>query len=237
MVGALALPGYVSFSSHVPKDSSTVLQTHKGTAQVSDDQLMSLVKQIVGGADEKSDAWRALHGMPREELITRLETINQSLGHRNGHRVAIAFVFCLLGHHYENNKALIAAEMLRQPQIANPDADWELSLIHRLIARGDTRLLPELFKMLPQADGGMAQAITGYVVYHIQNQPDQFLVELKPQPSELRQAVYWTIVHDELLTKEQFDSIKQYLKSVPKTSPTFGVAHEMLVELAKLRKP
>ena len=81
----------------------------------------------------------------------------------------------------------------------------------------------------------MAEAITGYVEYHIQNQPAQFLVELKPQPRELRQAVYWTIVHDELLTKEQLASIKHYLESVPKRSPTFGVAHEMLVELRKHR--
>ena len=179
------------------------------------------MKQIAGGADEKSDAWRALQDLPRAELISRLKTINQSLPERSRHRVAIAFVFCLLGHDYENNKALIVTEMLRGPNPGNADTDWQLGLIHRLIARGDTHLLPELFKLIPRADGGMAEAITGYVTYHIRNQPDQFLAELKPQPRELRQAVYWMLVHDELLTKQQFDSIKRYLKSVPKTNPHF----------------
>src|ERR1051325_5298806 len=233
LLGTLALAGGMKCSSDVPKDSATTMQTQNGPAQVSDDQLMSLVKQIAGGADEKSDAWRELQGLPREELITRLETISQRLGTHD--RLAVAFVLCLLAHNYESNKALIVSEMLRGPNPGNAYTDWQLGLIHRLIARGDTHLLPDLFKMLPRADAGMAEAITGYVVYHIQNQPDQFLVELKPQPREVRKAVYWTIVHDELLTKEQFASIRQYLESVSKTSPTLGVAHEMLVELRKHR--
>ena len=232
VLGALALPGYMNCSSRVPQDSSTTMETQNPPAQVSDDQLMSLVKPAAG-SDIESDALRALQNMPRAELITRLETISSRLGTQD--RLAVAFVLCLLGHNYESNKALIVTEMLRGPNPGNADTDWQLGLIDRLIVRGDTHLLPELFKMIPRADGGMAEAITGYVEYHIQNQPDQFLVELKPQSKEVRQTVYWTIMHDELLTNEQFNSIKQYLESVPKTSPTFGVAHEMLVELRKHR--
>jgi DNA-binding NarL/FixJ family response regulator len=47
------------------------------------------------------------------------------------------------------------------PQQENPDSEWELVLVHRLIARGDTTLLPALFKMVPRADGAMAEAISG----------------------------------------------------------------------------
>ena len=123
--------------------------------------------------------------------------------------------------------------MLREPHTQNPDSDWELELVHRLIARGDTQLLPALFKVVPWADGAMAEAVSGYVTYHIRNQPEQFLLQLKPQPKELRLAVYGCLMSDEVLTDESLASIKQYLESVPRTTPTFDVAHEMLSAIRK----
>jgi hypothetical protein len=201
--------------------------------QSSDDQIISLVRQIAAGADEKSEAWKDLNTSPSAELIARLQRIRNGLQDNDRRRISIAFVLCLLGHDYENNKTLIVKEMLREPQQENPDADWELELVHRLIARGDAQLLPALFSMVPRADGAMAEAICGYVTYHMRNQPEQFLLALKPQRKELRMAVYWCLMHDELLTKEDLASIKRFLESVPKTSPTFDLAREMLSALHK----
>lgn len=232
----LAFTGSVSCSSYPKQELRTTGNQNNGVTrsmQASDDQLMSLVNQIAAGADERSESWKALNNTPREELITRLQRIRDGLPDNDRRRISVAFVLCLLGHDYENNKSLIVKAMLREPHQENPDSDWELELVHRLIARGDTQLLPALFQMVPRADGAMAEAISGYVTYHMRNQPEQFLLELKPQPKELRLAVYWCLMHDELLTDEDLASLKRYLESVPKTGPTFNVAHEMLSAIRK----
>jgi hypothetical protein len=231
---ALVLISSPSCSSYHRQELKATAMENNGVTSpmlTSDDQLISLVKQIAAGADEKSEAWKNLNTTPSAELSTRLQRIRNGLPDNDRRRISITFVLCLLGQDYENNKSLIVKEMLREPQQENPDADWELELVHRLIARGDTRLLPALFDMVPRADGAMAEAISGYVTYHMRNQPEQFLLALKPQRKELRRAVYWSLVHDELLTENDLASIRRYLGSVPNTTPTFDVAHEMLSAL------
>ncbi|SRR5712692_4901810 len=234
--GAMALLFFIGCPSHDRQEPEhNVMQKNDvgRRTQVSDDQLMSFVKQIAAGADEKSQAWKDLNTIRRDELVTRLQKIRDAISEDDHRRISVDFVLCLLGHDYENNKGAIVRDLLKEPHQKNPYNDWEAELVHRLIKRGDTRLLSTLFQIVSWADGAMAASLSGYLTYHMRNEPEQFLQELKPQPEGIRQGVYKRLMLDELLTKEDLTSIKRSLESVPKTDPTFDVAHEMLVALRK----
>lgn len=203
------------------------------SAIVSDAQLMSIVKQIAAGADEESDSWKALNATSHEELVARLQRIQRAMPAENRERVSLAFVLCLLSYEYENNKDIILLDFSKEPHQKNSNADWEAELIHRLIVRGDTRLLPVLFEAAMWADGALAASLSGYLTYHLQKRPEQFLVELRPKSYAIRRGVYGRISSDELLQQKDLYSIMRYLESVPRNSALFGVAQEMLVSLRK----
>lgn len=236
LAGSLTLSSFLGCAVHVTQGlepSARQREDVTSPMQVSDDQLMSLVSRIVAGADESSEAWKTLNTTPREELISRLQKIRNAIPKNDHRRVSVAFVLCLLASDYENNKSAIVRDLLKEPHNKNPYKDWEAELVHRLIVRGDSHLLPTLFETTAWADGAMAASLSGYLTYHMRNRPEQFLFELKPQREEIRQDVYKRLMQDELLTKEDLASMKRYLESVPKTSPTSDVAHEMLLTLRR----
>src|SRR6266542_843280 len=80
--GAIALLFFVGCPSHDRQEPEhNVMQKNAmgRRTQVSDDQLMSFVKQIAAGADENSEAWKSLNTTPREELVNRLEKIRNDI--------------------------------------------------------------------------------------------------------------------------------------------------------------
>jgi len=236
LAGSLTLSSFLGCAVHGTQGlepSARQKEDVTSPMQISDDQLMSLVSRIVAGADERSEAWNALNTTPREELISRLQQIRNAIPEDDHRRVSVAFVLCLLASDYENNKSAIVRDLLKEPHNKNPYNDWEAELVHRLIVRGDSHLLPTLFETTVWADGAMAASLSGYLTYHMRNRPEQFLLELKAQREEIRQDVYERLMQDELLTKEDLASIKRYLESVPKTSPISDVAHEMLTAVRK----
>jgi hypothetical protein len=220
-------------SIHEPEMRQGQGSEGSGLVQYSDDDLMALVKQIAADSDRSSAAWKTLSSYPRQDLVTRLQKLMAAMPEDDRRRVAMMFVFCFLDYDYEGNSRAIVRALVKEPRVSNPDADWELQLVHRLVERGDSHLLPVLFETVFFADGAMAAGLSGYLVFHLRTRPEQFLDELKGEPPEIRRGVYDGVLEDELLTKEGLASIMRSLESVPKGSPTYTVAHEMLVTLRK----
>jgi hypothetical protein len=117
-----------------------------------------------------------------------------------------------LDHEYQSNQKIVSSNLKHPP---NPDVppDLAAALIIRLIQRGDTDLLPDLFKATSWADGAMGDELSSFFIEEMKGRPTQFLTKLSEQPREIRPGVYRLIFNETTITDEDIKTIKALLKT------------------------
>ena len=231
-----SMPGYGACATvERPNQTaaSTVSPEQGKTKDMQAEELMKAVEKFVAGQGKtRQEAWQFLTSYPREALIEHLSRAQQTTARDSLKSVEIAFVLCSLDHEYQSNQKIVSSN-LKHP--ANPEVPSDLAaeLVIRLIQRGDTDLLPDLFKATAWADGAMGDDLSSFFIEEMKSQPTQFLTELSKQPREIRLRVYGLIFNETTITEEDTRKIKAFLTTQSANSALSKTAQEMLVALSK----
>jgi hypothetical protein len=192
----------------------------------SDQKVLEQVRTFA--ADEGRighEAWISLTSYSRDKLLSALQRLFQSRQVEEIDKCFVAFTLCNLEIAYRENLEFIVANF-------NNSLSYAGSLeriISRLIDKGESDLLVQLFEVSVKADGDLSEGLADTFSKQIQTEPERFLGLLKDQPIQIRQRVYQFVV---LGTSDE-ERIRSYLTSVPKESHLWKVAHEMLVAMLK----
>lgn len=199
----------------------------------SDKELLEMVDRFAAYVSETGqDAWRKIDSCPRDDLISSLLRIQNSLTENDIRRINIAFVLCNLNYDYQTNRQVIISALTKIPFYIDPKTGVVLpvdaagELIGRLIRRGDKDLLTVLLKAAQWADGAFAEGLGDTFSFALQSDPEDFLGRLKSEPNKIRQRVYGLL--DLSLSTESRKQVNAYLLSVPRNSPIAQISKEML---------
>ena len=193
-----------------------------------DKQLITEVEQFTSSDERVSDsAWRRLQGRTRSELIEDLTRISDASAPDDQNRVLIAFTLCSLGHDYSSNRQIVVSALSKKPPFKHLAGDWAVSLIRRLIVRGDHDLLVLLFDASDWSDGAMTTELTHAYSQTLVADPATFLRMLSSRPEQTRSQVI-LLFKDNSLTEDEKKKVKAYLQNVSRQSSFGHLAEEMM---------
>jgi len=220
-------------ANSLSKPESTPAREQAGN---SDKELIKLVNQFASSGNEADAAWKQFQSYPRQELITSLLRLQQSLAADDRQRVLISFALCNLNYEYEKNRAVVVSSLSEQTHYKDFDAEWAASLLESLMKRGDKNVLPSLFSVAPRSDGSFAEELGGVYLNAWHSDPKEFLMGLKSVPIKARRSVYFLLLNDELLTDADTTKMKAYLRSAEHDSAIGRIAKEMLTAIPRLEE-
>ena len=193
-----------------------------------DPELTRLIKTFSEDVGENGRAaWQRLQSYPREDLINSLLKLRHDLPKDSPMQYSIAFVLCNVNYEYQANVRVIVSALTKVPHEQNYDADSAASMLGRLIHRGDKELLRVLFGAVPWSDGALAEGLSDAFSEELRSEPKEFLTRLKNEPKDTRSKIY-TLIASGLLNAKDLQNLKGQLASLPRTSPIFQVAKELL---------
>ena len=110
------------------------------SSSVSDlDKLRKQVERFaVGEGNEK--VYLQLEQLPRNDLISDLDKLKKQAAEDDSIQVKIAFLFCRLDYHYEENREMIARSLTRNSPYYKLPPDETIGFASYLIKRGDKQL-------------------------------------------------------------------------------------------------
>jgi hypothetical protein len=209
-----------------PAESATAAQS---SSNVNEERLSQLVRTFSEDQGEiGNEAWRNLQTTPKTDLVQSLDKLNQGLPSKDPLRPKIAFVLCNLDHDYSRNTQVIESALAKSSPFDRFYADDAEVLLSRLIQRGDKTLLKELFLSANWSDASLAEGLGDTFTRELEQDPEQFLLQLKEVPQQTRHEVYALIEYSDSLTRDQVISLKARLSSIPRDSPIAETAREVL---------
>lgn len=121
-----------------------------------------------------------LESFERAEVIRVLQ---EAKGGVQGDRaLAITFLLAALKEDYPANRSKLLDALTECRRLPYPRqcADFVSSYLMELVRRGDVSLLKPLFDISDLADGGFGEALGDFYSEMLQEQPEQFLLALRP---------------------------------------------------------
>lgn len=204
----------------------------QSSSDVNDEKLTQLVETFSEDQGEiGNEAWRNLQATPKADLVQALDKLNQRLPANDSLRPKIAFVLCNLDHDYSRNARVIESALAKSPPFEGFYADDAAVLLSRLTQRGDKNLLRVLFLSASWSDGGLAEVLGETFSQELNQDPENFLLQLKAIPQPTRREVYRLIEFSDSFTREELTTLKTRLSSIPLDSPIEEVAREVLKSL------
>jgi hypothetical protein len=197
------------------------------SSSVSDlDKLRKQVERFaVGEGDEK--VYLQLEQLPRNDLISDLDKLKKQAAEDDSIQVKIAFLFCRLDYHYEENREMIARSLTRNSPYYKLPPDETIGFASNLIKRGDKQLLTVVMTASEWSDGALSEGIEDILYKVVMNDLDSFLRNLVSLPPSTRQAVYREIGFALTEAKDK-SKLKSQLKSKSGDKDLGNVAKEML---------
>jgi len=197
------------------------------SSSVSDlDKLRKQVERFaVGEGNEK--VYLQLEQLPRNNLISDLDKLKGQAAEDDSIRVKIAFLFCRLDYHYEENREIIARSLTRNSPYYKLPPDETIGFASNMIKRGDKQLLAVVMTASEWADGALGEGIEDILYKVVMNDLDSILRNLVNLPLPIRQAVYREIKFALTEAKDK-SKIKSQLKSKYGDKVLSNVAKEML---------
>lgn len=218
-------------SSYRPRDAGQTLEAAR-TVRGMDGKLIRQVREFARDEGPPGKrAWEELNAYPRQELIDSLLRLRGATPEGDPLRTDIAFVLCNFDHDYQANRSAITTAFAK----TSPHVFGEERLIIRLVARGDTDLLPVLFSAAGWSDGALSAGLSETFAEQLRSDPERFLLKLKDEPSGTRREVY-EVLSGTRLPENDVAEIRKYLKSVREDAAVAPVAREMLATLAARRQ-
>jgi hypothetical protein len=178
------------------------------------------------------EALRKLQAYPQTELIGTLVELQRTVAPSDKLRPQIAFVFCWLERDYESNVKLIESALSKTSRYQGFYADDAQMMLSRLTQRGKKDLLKPLFESVSWADGALAEGLAETFARESKSDPEQFLSQLVPSPTNTREKVYWLIQSSDSFTDSELSDLRRRLSSIPKTSAVYEPAKELLRTLS-----
>lgn len=200
--------------------------------QSSDDkQLLEQIQQFASSDERVSTpAWQTLQSRGRQKLIEDLTRISNVSPPEDRNRALIAFTFCELGHEYASNRKIVLSALSRNPPFKNLFADWTVSLVGRLMIRGDYDLLVLLFEASDWSDGASSMELAHAYSQALVNNPETFLRLLSSQSETTKSKVMTLLKHNSFAANED-TKVKLYLKKVPRHSELRPISERTLKAL------
>jgi len=193
-----------------------------------DPELSALIKTFSEDVGENGQAaWQKLQAYPRKSLIDSLLGLQDSLPEDDPRQYYLPFVLCNLDYEYQTNVQIIVSALTDLPHNQNNFADSAAAMLGRLIHRGDKGLLRVLFVAAPYSDAALGEALSDIFPEELQNNPREFLLQLKDEPKNTRLKAYKLIDFDSL-TAEEVKRLRGQLTSLSQTTSISQVAREML---------
>lgn len=191
-------------------------------------QLLEEIEQFAS-SDERvsSPVWQTLQSRDRKKLIENLTRISDALAPDDRNRALIAFTFCELGHEYTSNRKIVVLALSRNPPFKNPFADWAVSLVRRLMVRGDYDLLVVLFDASNWSDGAMSLELAHAYSKALVNSPETFLRLLSSQ-SQTTQSKVMALLRHNSFTADENTKVKSYLKNLSRQSGLRPIAEHTI---------
>ena len=200
-------------------------------------ELRTLIKEFSKDEGQPGfEAWRKLQAYPDSELIKELEALERAASASGKIRPQIAFVFCWIGQNCAKKVGVIEAALSKPSPYEGFYGDDAESMLSRLIERGNKDLLKPLFESATRSDGALAEGLTDTFRRELQKNPEQFLRLLSSHPPGTRKRVYSLITVDGFDKKELTD-LRKRLSNIPKTSPAYKPARELLPTLNSKARP
>lgn len=203
------------------------------TAQSRDD-LAELKHQIEAFAQDEGQngeaARKVLESYPLERLVSGIQALRAGTGGEKTFELETSFALCFFGHDYENNKSRISAALRASRDDKTVDSVLAERMISRLIKRGDSGLLFELFNAATWSDGALSEGLADTFGDRLVNDLNGFLMILSRVSSDTRRAVY-RVIEVSSLSKDEIVEANKYLTSGKVPSSLRSLAKELLSRL------
>jgi len=205
-------------------------QAPRELSATSDQELLQLVETFSTDVGESGEnAWKQLHGYPRQELIDRLSGIRDDANQDDFVKTNIAFLMCNLDYDYESNREIIVSAFNQSPDTA----ELYEAQIDRLIRRGDKGLLQVLFEIAPQSDGALSDGLAETFAFQIKTDTEGFLAQLRTQPRSTRSQISDFV--NSAISEEDKSAIRTSLRSIPESSQLANLAKEVESDLSQVK--
>lgn len=202
-----------------------------------DETILNNVESFAGSDARKSEeSWAKLQLYPQRELITRLLSLAKGLSPTDHRRVLIAFTLCNINYDYSDNKQLVLSALTPKPTYEHFYSDWAVSLVDRLMQRGDRELLSDLFRAAAWSDGMTSEELSSIYVRELENGSDNFIFNLKSQPAQVRDSVYRLAFYNEGVTQKSRAKIRGYLLQSSGNTDAEQIKKEILQHLSDAKQ-
>jgi len=231
----ILLIGGLSACSHAERrGKEPVLRTTqtKESPDLSDlGELKRQIKVFASYGGQQGDAARkGLEAYPSEKLIADIEVLRAQAGDDEHFKMESAFALCFFGHDCENNKRKIAEALRASHMDHRFDSVLAERMITRLIRRGDSGLLSELFNAVAWSDGALSEGLVDTFVEVLVNNPNGFLLALSGASPETRRSVYG-LTDGSSLPPDDLIKVRKSLSSAGVPSSLRPIARELLASL------
>jgi hypothetical protein len=195
--------------------------------------LSQLRKQVElfaeGEGDEK--IYAELQKLPRNSLISDLEKLRKQIYEDDALQVKIAFLFCRLNYHYEENSEKIAWSLARNSHYSHLPHDEVIGFASKLISLGDTQLIRVVMAASQWSDGALSEGIAVILEDAVVSDSDSFWRNLSRLTPSVRRGIYDLIKF--ALNPDHIETVNRNLKKRSKDKNYRKITQEMMKVLSK----